>query len=61
MTYNSLRPVAKTKRKLNKKVAIPLLILLLLIGYAGVSFYLKSKEEPIALKTLCDYNHIESR
>lgn len=61
MSYTSLRPVAKTKRKLNKKVAIPLLVLLVLVGYAGISFYLKSKEDPIQLKTLCDYNHIESR
>jgi N-acetylmuramoyl-L-alanine amidase len=61
MTYTSLRPVAKTKRKFNKKVGIPLLILLVLVGYAGISFYLKSKEDPVVLKTLCNFNHIESR
>lgn len=61
MTFSTLRPVPKIRRKLNKKVAIPLLILLLLVGYAGISFYLKSKEDPIVKKTLCDYNHIESR
>lgn len=61
MTYTSLRPVAKTRRKLNKKVVIPLLILFLLVGYAGVSFYLKSKQDPVPLKKICSLSHLESR
>lgn len=61
MSYTTLRPVSKRKRKLNKKVVIPLLILLMLIAYVLISFYLKSKEPPVIEKTLCNYSHIESR
>ncbi len=62
MTLTSLRPVPKRKKiKLNKKVAIPLLVLMVLITYTTISFFIKSRQEPVVLKTLCDFSHQESR
>ncbi len=62
MTYAPLRPVPKRKKlKLNKKIAIPLLVLVVLMSYAGISFFIKSQQEPVFHKTICDFSPQESR
>ena len=61
MSVAPLRPVPKRTRKLNKKVAIPLLVLMVLILYVVGSFLFASDEEPIDLKTICNFTHQQSR
>ncbi len=61
MSVAPLRHVPKRTRKINKKVVIPLLVLAFLMVYVGIAFLLKSDEEPIKLKTICNYSHQESQ
>lgn len=61
MSVAPLRPVPKRSKKVNKKVVIPLLIFVLLVTYVGISFLLRSNEDPVALKSVCNFSHQESR
>ena len=62
MTVRPLRPVPKRKKlRLNKKIAIPLFVLIFLVGYIAVSMFIESRREPVVLKTICDFSHEESR
>lgn len=61
MSVAPLRHVPKRSRRINKKVVVPLLVLVLLIVYVGLTFFFKSNEDPISLKTVCNLSHQESR
>ena len=63
MTYTPIRPVPKSnKKKIKKRLLMPLLLLLTLLVYTASMFVYNAyfKEEKV-FKTICDLNHAQSR
>lgn len=63
MTYTNIRLVPKSnKKKIKKRILVPLLLLLSLVIYTASMFVYNAyfKEEKV-FKTVCDFNHAQSK
>lgn len=61
MSVAPLRPVPRKTIRINKKVVIPLLVLVVLLGYVGITWLLRPKTPPVPLKSICELSHQKSR